>query len=528
MKVSALGGYTNAVDSTASDQSHLIFNYKANSSETPTTYKITVDNLGKAIASNLGLIKNGSDQALQTYIISSNSYGNSTIGYYLTNAQLSKLNAISAQANKANIAYDSTNKKITKTIDGTTTDVVTAATLKTDMSLNNVENKSSATIRSELTSSNVTTALGYTPLDSALKGANSGVAELDSSGKVPSSQLPSYVDDVIEGYFYNNNFYTTDAHTTTISGESGKIYVDLSGGRKVYRWGGSAFAEIPIGLALGETQSTAYRGDYGAAAYAHAVTNKGISAASGLYKITTNSEGHITAATAVEKSDITALGIPESDTTYSTGNAFISGLTKLYTSYGSGTDGAITQNALTVLMANMIVNFGLTVALPTSASITEDTTNGVLTATLSGLNDHSTIVIQKQAAGNTWTTYTEGDAWTIGDVFRVYVTRTVTIGTSTFTNSGVIGNNYTAVNSWAPSHTLTINYVYEDTTTAEESHTESITQGTAYSVNSPTITDYTPDIPVVSGTMGNTDVTVTVTYTADNTEPENNEEPQGE
>jgi len=55
------------------------------------------------------------------------------------------------------------------------------------MALNNVENKSSATIRSELTSTNVTTALGYTPLNSALKGANSGLAELDASGKVPST-----------------------------------------------------------------------------------------------------------------------------------------------------------------------------------------------------------------------------------------------------------------------------------------------------------------------------------------------------
>ena len=51
--------------------------------------------------------------------------------------------------------------------------------------------------------------------------------------------------------------------------------------------------------------------------YTHAVTNKGIAKSAGLYKITTNSEGHLTAATAVVKSDITALGIPAQDTTYS-------------------------------------------------------------------------------------------------------------------------------------------------------------------------------------------------------------------
>jgi len=50
-------------------------------------------------------------------------------------------------------------------------------------------------------------------------------------------------------------------------------------------------------------------------AYAHAVTNKGSAYASGLYKITTNSEGHVTAATAVEKSDITALGVYEKPST---------------------------------------------------------------------------------------------------------------------------------------------------------------------------------------------------------------------
>jgi len=74
---------------------------------------------------------------------------------------------ISGKADKSatvsTVTWDSTNKKLTKTINGTTSDVVTASTLKTDLSLNNVENKSSATIRSELTSDNILTALGYTP-----------------------------------------------------------------------------------------------------------------------------------------------------------------------------------------------------------------------------------------------------------------------------------------------------------------------------------------------------------------------------
>lgn len=105
-------------------------------------------------------------------------------------------------------------------------------------------------------------------LDASLKGAKNGLAELDSSGKVPSSQLPSYVDDVVEGYLSGGKFYEESAHTTQITAESDKIYVDLVT-NKTYRWSGSAYVEISAGVALGETSSTAYRGDRGKIAYEH-------------------------------------------------------------------------------------------------------------------------------------------------------------------------------------------------------------------------------------------------------------------
>lgn len=144
-------------------------------------------------------------------------------------------------------------------------------------------------------------------VSSSLKGAANGIAELDANGKVPSAQLPSFVDDVLE-YTSKSSFPAT--------GEAGKIYVALDN-NKTYRWSGSAYVEISASLALGETSSTAYRGDRGKAAYTHAVTNKGAAFSAGLYKITTNSEGHVTEAASVAKADITALGIPGSDTTYS-------------------------------------------------------------------------------------------------------------------------------------------------------------------------------------------------------------------
>lgn len=65
-------------------------------------------------------------------------------------------------------------------------------------------------------------------------------------GKVPASQLPSYVDDIIEGYYYNDAFYEDAQHTTEITGETGKIYIDLDT-NKSYRWSGSVYVEIAGG-----------------------------------------------------------------------------------------------------------------------------------------------------------------------------------------------------------------------------------------------------------------------------------------
>lgn len=118
------------------------------------------------------------------------------------------------------------------------------------------------------------------------KGANSGVATLDATGKVPSSQLPSFVDDVIDlldiaatapehcatgDKYYNSDskkiFTATGTDTWGETGadpEGGKIYITLDD-NKTYRWSGTTMAEISAGLALGETQGTAYEGSKGAA-----------------------------------------------------------------------------------------------------------------------------------------------------------------------------------------------------------------------------------------------------------------------
>lgn len=171
------------------------------------------------------------------------------------------------------------------------------------------------------------------------------------SGVIDAAHLPSYVDDVLEGYMSSDlkTFYKTKNSDGTFdnayTAEAGKIYTDLST-NKVYRWGGTVYVVISDTLALGTTSTTAYPGNLGAAAKAHADA-KGSAFASGLYKITTNAQGHVTAATAVTKSDITGLGIPASNTTYGTGTASTSGITKLYTATGGATDGSMTQSAIT-------------------------------------------------------------------------------------------------------------------------------------------------------------------------------------
>lgn len=136
-------------------------------------------------------------------------------------------------------------------------------------------------------------------LDTSLKGAANGVAELDANGKVLTSQLPSFVDDVIEA----ENFAALPNE-----GETGKIYVTLDD-NKTYRWSGSAYVEISASLALGETDSTAYRGDRGKVAYDHATDANKISSAitSGMYKVAGTADGHIASLTAMTGSDIEGL-----------------------------------------------------------------------------------------------------------------------------------------------------------------------------------------------------------------------------
>lgn len=128
------------------------------------------------------------------------------------------------------------------------------------------------TINGKPLSSNISlTYADVNALSDTLKGSINGVAELDSSGKVPIAQLPGYVDDVVEGYYSDGKFFKNSSLSSEITGETDKIYICLSS-NKTFRYSGTIFVEISESLAIGETSSTAYRGDRGKIAYDHSQT----------------------------------------------------------------------------------------------------------------------------------------------------------------------------------------------------------------------------------------------------------------
>ena len=139
-------------------------------------------------------------------------------------------------------------------------------------------------------------------------GAKGGVAPLDENGIISSTYLPSYVDDVIDGTISDDLSTFTDTASKAVTPEAGKIYNDITK-NKSYRWSGTAYVSLNDGIALGETEKTAYRGDRGKVAYEHSQSAHARTDATKTEKSNTN--GNIK----INGSDVTVYTHPSSGVT---------------------------------------------------------------------------------------------------------------------------------------------------------------------------------------------------------------------
>ena len=284
-----------------------------------------------------------------------------------------------------------------------------------------IKNLVSTTASSTLNSAkNDATSKANTALSNAKAYTDGAVMDLfngENDMHFKSEYMPSYVDDVLEftntvaaptvgtgsagegsevyydttnkvfvwknsSSYFSNGLDGDNYGTSTTKGRTpygGKIYVNKDN-NKTYRWSGSDLVVISETLALGNSSGTAFRGDLGKTAYDHAVA-KGSKFASGLYKITTNDHGHVTAATAVAKGDITALGIPASDTHHT--SSTVVGASNAAKANAAATNGNVWLNHIennTVRSAHNIKGGGATTVVSDA--------NGVITISSTDTNTH--------------------------------------------------------------------------------------------------------------------------------------------
>lgn len=136
-------------------------------------------------------------------------------------------------------------------------------------------------------------------------GVSGKVVPLGDDGKISAQYLPSYVDDVIEGRLNSTTSFTKTGESSPITPETGKIYADTTT-NKTYRWSGTQYVELSQSIALGETSSTAYRGDRGKIAYDHSQSAHARTDATAVSASGTN--GHIT----INGADVTVYTHPTS------------------------------------------------------------------------------------------------------------------------------------------------------------------------------------------------------------------------
>lgn len=201
------------------------------------------------------------------------------------------------------------------------------------------------------------------------------------SGTIAAANLPSYVDDVLEGYLNGGKFYSTKNSSGVYSGEikaeAGKIYVDLSN-NKTYRWSGSAYVVISETIALGTTHSTAGYGDESRAAYNHSTKTSGnphhvTKADVGLSSVENKSSATIRSE--ITKANVTtALGYTPSTTDTNTHYT-----TRIVAGAASGTVNAATTNGNTYINVtdDNVFRSGVVIKGTGATSVTSDASGNI-------------------------------------------------------------------------------------------------------------------------------------------------------
>ena len=253
------------------------------------------------------------------------------------------------------------------------------------------------------------------------------------TGIVPTANLPSYVDEIREGYLYNGKFYKESAHTTEITAEADKIYVELST-NKTYRYGGSAYVEISPSLAIGTTASTAAKGNH-----THSVTAAG--------SVSQPSFTGTAATISVSKSYTPAGSVAAPTFT----GTKASGLTVSPASSGTATytpEGTVSQPTFTGTAATISVSKSYTpagsVSTPTISVKTAGSTTTVNSITAVGTLPSLTVTNQTVVTGTSvsgevmsFTTATNGSAsgWSAGTLPTKGSNTTVKTGDAAYQSS---------------------------------------------------------------------------------------------
>ncbi len=299
------------------------------------SYVHTDNNFTSTLKTKLDGIASGAE-------VNQNAFSNVTVGN-TTIAADGKTDTLTLVAgDNVTLTPDATNDKITIASDNTTY----TASNGVSLSGTNFTNSGVRSIATGSTKGTISVNTNGTSANVAVKGLGSAAYTASSAYAVNTTLTNQDLNSLTSPGFYN-----AGGGNTVTNKPSG---VDHFGLEVIHNASGSYYTQIiydgaatnvsyrrtctngtwsnwvqdsPI-LTLGETSSTAYRGDRGKTAYNHAVDSNKLTTAtnSGLYKVASTSNGHIASLTAVTKSDITGLGIPAQDTTYSVATTSANGL----------------------------------------------------------------------------------------------------------------------------------------------------------------------------------------------------------